>query len=594
MSGKKRKSGRLSITQHWLRNNLGVVVGILVVLEILLIVVVRNYYYSSTRQYLTSKMKIVTTAVVNASGDEQTNYNSQIRSLVESYDEKDKIELMAIKTDGEVDVTSSGFSPSENDNMTDYEDAKKSDTGIGTQIYELSTGEKVMAITSVISPKGSEYEALRMLSSMKNIDHQIFIMSMIITAIVVAVIMLMFFSGMFFIKSIVLPIRSINSITRRYATGDFSERLEKKRNDELGELCDSINYMAQELSNTEQMKNEFISSVSHELRTPLTAIRGWTETVTSMYEDKETFKKGMRVITSETERLSQMVEELLDFSRIQDNRLTLIMDTIDILAELGETVLIYQERAKALGITLNYYEPKMLPFVYGDKNRLRQVFINIVDNAIKYSNKGDTVSVEAYEEDNEVCISISDTGMGISKDDLPKVKTKFFKANHTRRGSGIGLAVADEIIQRHGGTLEINSEQGVGTTVMITLPCIEQKKKPDNQATVDVEAYEEDNEVCISISDTGMGISKDDLPKVKTKFFKANHTRRGSGIGLAVADEIIQRHGGTLEINSEQGVGTTVMITLPCIEQKKKPDNQATVDVELISSEPIENNDNVQ
>lgn len=173
------------------------VVGILVVLEILLIVVVRNYYYSSTRQYLTSKMKIVTTAVVNASGDEQTNYNSQIRSLVESYDEKDKIELMAIKTDGEVDVTSSGFSPSENDNMTDYEDAKKSDTGIGTQIYELSTGEKVMAITSVISPKGSEYEALRMLSSMKNIDHQIFIMSMIITAIVVAVIMLMFFSGMF-------------------------------------------------------------------------------------------------------------------------------------------------------------------------------------------------------------------------------------------------------------------------------------------------------------------------------------------------------------------------------------------------------------
>ena len=464
MSGKKRKSGRLSITQHWLRNNLGVVVGILVVLEILLIVVVRNYYYSSTRQYLTSKMKIVTTAVVNASGDEQTNYNSQIRSLVESYDEKDKIELMAIKTDGEVDVTSSGFSPSENDNMTDYEDAKKSDTGIGTQIYELSTGEKVMAITSVISPKGSEYEALRMLSSMKNIDHQIFIMSMIITAIVVAVIMLMFFSGMFFIKSIVLPIRSINSITRRYATGDFSE-----------------------LSNTEQMKNEFISSVSHELRTPLTAIRGWTETVTSMYEDKETFKKGMRVITSETERLSQMVEELLDFSRIQDNRLTLIMDTIDILAELGETVLIYQERAKALGITLNYYEPKMLPFVYGDKNRLRQVFINIVDNAIKYSNKGDTVSVEAHEEDNEVCISISDTGMGISKEDLPKVKTKFFKANHTRRGSGIGLAVADEIIQRHGGTLEINSEQGVGTTVMITLPCIEQKKKPDSQATVDVE-----------------------------------------------------------------------------------------------------------
>lgn len=466
---------------------MGVVTAILVLLEILLIVVVRNYYYSSTRQYLTSKMKIVTTAVMNASGDEQTNYNTEIRSLVEGYDEKDKIELMAIKTDGEVDVTSSGFSPSQGDDMADYEEAKISETGTGSQVYELSTGEKVMAVTSVISPRGSEYEALRMLSSMKNIDNQIFFISVIITVIVIAIVLLMFFSGMFFIKSIVIPVRSINSIARKFATGDFSERLEKKRNDELGELCDSINYMAEELSNTEQMKNEFISSVSHELRTPLTAIKGWTETVTAMYDDEETFKKGMRVITSETERLSQMVEELLDFSRIQDNRLTLIMDTIDILAELGETVLIYQERAKALGITLNYYEPKMLPFVYGDKNRLRQVFINIVDNAIKYSDKGDTVSVEAYEEDNEICISISDTGMGISKDDLPKVKTKFFKANHTRRGSGIGLAVADEIIQRHGGTLEINSEQGVGTTVMITLPCIEQKKKTDNQNTVDVE-----------------------------------------------------------------------------------------------------------
>ena len=151
-------------------------------------------------------------------------------------------------------------------------------------------------------------------------------------------------------------------------------------------------------------------------------------------------------------------------------------------------MLIYQERARALGIKLDYYEPEMLSFVYGDKNRLRQVFINIVDNAIKYSDKGDTVSVEAYEEHGEICISISDTGMGISAEDLPKVKTKFFKANHTRRGSGIGLAVADEIIQRHGGTLTINSEQGVGTTVLITLPCMEKKKDSEaDTSTTDVQ-----------------------------------------------------------------------------------------------------------
>ena len=487
MSRKNKKGIRHSIVNHWLRNSFGVIVTILVVIDVLMIILMKNYFYTSAKQYLTSKMKIVTSSVLNTSSDVQTNYNTQIRNLVESYEDKDKIELMAIKTDGLVDVTSSGFSPSGDDNMTDYTESKISDSGLGSQVYRLDTGEKVMAVTSVISAKGCEYEALRMLSSMKNVDRQIFTFSVLITVVVIAIILMMLFSGLFFVKSIVNPVRKMADASRKIAKGDFSQRIEKETDDELGELCDSINYMASELSNTEQMKNEFISSVSHELRTPLTAIKGWSETVEAMYGDVETFKKGMRVINSETERLSQMVEELLDFSRIQDNRLTLIMDTIDILAELGETMLIYQERARALGITLNYYEPQNLPFVYGDKNRLRQVFINIVDNAIKYSDKGDTVSVEAYEENNEICISVSDTGIGISKEDLPKVKTKFFKSNQTRRGSGIGLAVADEIIQRHGGTLTIDSEEGVGTTVMITLPCIEQKKNPDNQPTVDVE-----------------------------------------------------------------------------------------------------------
>lgn len=488
-----KKNSRTTITQHWLKNSLGFVAMILALLEILLIVVVRNYYYNSTRQYLTSKMNVVTTSLLKAKDDDQTNYNTEIRALVEGYEDKDKIELMAIKSDGLVDVTSSGFSVADMDDLSDYSYAKNSGNGMGSQVYKLPTGEKAMAVTAVISPKGSEYEALRMLTSMKNIDNQILIIALIITLIVTAIIMLMLFSGLFFIKSIVMPVRRIGDVARKFATGDFSERIEKDSDDELGDLCDSINYMAAELSNTEQMKNEFISSVSHELRTPLTAIKGWTETVTAMYEDKETFKKGMRVITSETERLSQMVEELLDFSRIQDNRLTLIMDTIDILAELGETVLIYQERARALNITLNYYEPQMLPFVYGDKNRLRQVFINIVDNAIKYSNKGDTVSVEAYEDNNEICILVSDTGMGISKEDLPKVKTKFFKANHTRRGSGIGLAVADEIITRHGGQLTIDSIEGKGTTVMITLPCIEQKENQKEEPTVNVELISSDD-----------------------------------------------------------------------------------------------------
>lgn len=152
----KNKYGRHSITQHWIRNSLGVVIVILLIVEVMLVLIVRNYYYSSARQYVTSRMNIVTGAVMNYGDDASVNYNSEIRSLVESYEDKDRIELMAIKSDGSVDITSSGFSPSQGTDMTDYENAKTDPSGIASQIFRLPTGEKVVAVTAVISPRGSE------------------------------------------------------------------------------------------------------------------------------------------------------------------------------------------------------------------------------------------------------------------------------------------------------------------------------------------------------------------------------------------------------------------------------------------------------
>ena len=163
------------------------------------------------------------------------------------------------------------------------------------------------------------------------------------------------------------------------------------------------------MSNSEQVKNDFISSVSHELRTPLTAIKGWAETLDDI-DDQETIKKGMRVISSESERLSSMVEELLDFSRIQNGRFNMLKANMDILAELGEAVLIYQEKARREGIEIIYNEPELLPFIHGDKNRLRQVFINIIDNAIKYSDAGGCVTIEAAKKGAYIEIIVSDTG----------------------------------------------------------------------------------------------------------------------------------------------------------------------------------------
>ena len=441
-------------------------------------VFVRSYYYGTARQYMTSRINMISSILQRSYNDPSASFSAEVRSIVENWSEKDKMELMVVDGRGRIGLTSSGFVPEESfDSMEDFNQALSSGTS-GYYTGKISSGENVMAVCLMLPDNDLGYSAVRLVSSMEKIDRSVSVITIIFIVICMAILILMFASGLYFIKSIVIPVRQIGSTARRYAVGDFSVRITKKNDDEIGELCDIVNHMASELELSEQMKNDFISSVSHELRTPLTAIKGWAETVGSMPDDQETIAKGMRVITSESERLSRMVEDLLDFSRMQNGKFSLNKNTMDILAELGDAVLIYTEKARKEGIDVIYDEPDMLPFVYGDRNRLRQVFVNIIDNAIKYSNKGGVVSVQATMSDaRHIEVDVSDTGCGISPQDLPKVKTKFYKANHTRRGSGIGLAVADEIVTLHGGKLEIFSEQGVGTTVTITLPVQKQDDK---------------------------------------------------------------------------------------------------------------------
>ena len=267
------------------------------------------------------------------------------------------------------------------------------------------------------------------------------------------------------------PLSAMANVAIAMSKGDFDVRVKKEKDDELGALCDSINDMAAELGTAEKMKTDFISSVSHELRTPLTSIKGWAETLQTGGIVRETYDKGMNVIVREAERLSGMVEELLDFSRMQSGRMRLILKKIDLLAELDEAVYMFTDRARTEHKNLIYdEEDTMLSPILGDVNRLRQVFINVIDNALKYTNPGGTVRVSAYEDDGFIRVIIKDSGCGIPAEHLPNVKKKFYKANQNVRGNGIGLAVANEIMELHSGSLDIDSEEGMGTTVIITIP----------------------------------------------------------------------------------------------------------------------------
>ena len=341
-----------------------------------------------------------------------------------------------------------------------------------------TNGENVFCVTIASPSSSGDVLALRLMASLEPAEGQILRLALMYILIGVAVVGFILLANLIFLQSIVKPVIEVEKTARRIAGGDFDVRIDNKYKDEMGDLCDIINYMADELSQSENMKNEFISSVSHELRTPLTAIRGWSETLNDDVNcNKSMREKGLKVIMSETERLSSIVEDLLDFSKIQGGRFSIKNEKMDILAELEEAILAFSEKAKREGIELVYNEPQMLSPVLGDRNRVRQVFVNILDNAIKYSEAGGHIYVNAGEEYGIIYISVRDEGCGISPEDLPKIKKKFFKANLTKRGSGIGLAVVDEIVSMLSGTFEIKSQLGVGTEVIVSFPVMPQDKE---------------------------------------------------------------------------------------------------------------------
>lgn len=481
------------ITKRWMLNTLSVIVTIIILIVTILIFSVTYIFQSQVEQELHAASNELSMVFSGFKGENSTAFNAAARDYIENFEKKEQMGVMVLNSSGRVILTSTGFIPSENENITDFEDAKNSGESYAFWRGTLLSGEHAMSETRLVTDKNNTViGAIRYIVSMEPAMGRILVISIFVVAFGLLVIGMVVLSGLLFIRSIVKPIRRLSEAAAQIAQGDFSasEKIEHKYDDEIGDLCDAVSGMAKDLQTTEQMKNDFISRVSHELRTPLTAIKGWAETMQLSERgtlDRRTFDRGMGVIIKESSRLTSIVEELLDFGRIQSGRMVLMNEKMDILAEFDETVYMLKERAVEEGIHLLYDEPDVVyPPIYGDRNRLRQVFLNILDNALKYTPKGGVVAAQViYSKDDpdEIKIVVTDTGCGISAEDLPKVKEKFFKANQTVGGSGIGLAVADEIMNLHHGSLTIESGEGVGTTVTLTFPIYKEggeKTLPDS------------------------------------------------------------------------------------------------------------------
>ncbi len=464
------------LSNRWVRSNLLVTILLLLAVEILLMVYTVNANYSKAYQTLRSEIALLSSRFDAVETAPERERAALLRTMVqEAAASQDAVyTLQLLDENGRLYATSDGFLPDADAPVP--EDFSLAYTAENRQGESLQTGTgspETLAITWLIPAPVRQVVAVRLVGSLQAINQQILQVLGVSVCVMAACFGLILFTGMYFVRSIVRPIAQVEAMATKIAGGDFDIRLKKKHNDEIGRLCETINHMAEELSKTDKLKNEFISSVSHELRTPLTSIKGWTETLQQVDDVHDAnYVRGMRIISSETDRLYGMVEELLDFSRMQNKGLQLDLKPLDLAAEAGEAVLMVQQRATQAGVSITYEEPEAVLAVSGDANRLRQVLLNLLDNALKYSPAGSRVDVRAFLDAGSCCVSISDQGPGIAPDELELVKTRFYKGRGAVRGSGIGLAVVDEILQGHGGRLLLTSTQGQGTTATICLNAI--------------------------------------------------------------------------------------------------------------------------
>ena len=478
LPGKRKKEGqeqkkkavrRGVLRRRWLVNTLVTTFAIVAIAVSAFSLAIYNYYLATIAATLESKAQTAAGMFQNYT---ETTYLYAARQFLNQFEEKNTIEVQFLTPDGEVRMTSlmdiSGATP-QGEDIEEAIQTKELSTWRGE---DTSTQDYLMAASAPIVYNGSVVGVVRLVTSLRLLQAQMLKVVGISVLVGMVIIALMVLYASYFIRMILEPVTRVTETAKRIAAGSYGVQMEVRGDDEMGQLVDAINDMSMKIDQAEKTQSEFISSVSHELRTPLTAINGWAETLyNGEVRDAEDVKKGMGIIVSEARRLTNMVEELLEFSRIETGRFNLSVEPIDIKAELEDAVYTYREFFRRKGLKLEYIEcEEEFPPISGDPERLRQVFCNLLDNADKHGGSGGEVDVSIHPEGNMVAIRVRDFGPGVPEEELPYVKYKFYKGSSKARGSGIGLAVCEEIVTCHGGTLDIENAMGGGCVVTLRLP----------------------------------------------------------------------------------------------------------------------------
>lgn len=459
------------LRKRWLVNTLSIVFALGLVCALTVTAVFALNQYSGLESDMRFRAKTTTSLFSDYINQSDSEYYDSCMRYTQGFDEAEGIQLQIIDMQGYI-AASSG---DEWENMAPgTPEIPKAMDKRALEVYlgaDPVTGIRIMAVSSPLVFHDEVVGALRYVTPTATVDQKILFTGLICIGILAVILVIVALSSDFFIRSVMGQVTEITDKARRIANGTYGVQIQTRYADEIGELADTINELSAKISQNEKMQAEFISQLSHELRTPLTAINGWTETLLADETMDADTRQGMKVISREAKRLTEMVVELLDFTRMQDGRMTLNIEQADIRSEFEDTVFMYGSRLSQDGIDLQYLDDDSeIPEISCDPKRLRQVFLNILDNAAKHGGAGKRIEAAISHEGEEVVVRIRDFGPGIPEDEIPLVKKKFYKGSSSARGTGIGLAVCDEIVQMHDGTLTLENAVGGGTLVTVRLP----------------------------------------------------------------------------------------------------------------------------
>ncbi|MBQ7026116.1 MAG: HAMP domain-containing histidine kinase [Peptococcaceae bacterium] len=468
-----------SIRRRLIGNYVTVALVTVLILEGLFAVAISEYYMGGIERILINQAE-TSASFFNRYADAGDIYKKS-NYIFENFDIDESALIEVIAPHGQVVIDSTGSSSTERVMSNDVMQALKGK--IGTVWRGRSNlDEPVIAASAPIYDGDSVVGVLRYVSSLTptyTILGQMFVVLLLFGLAVVGV---AFLYGRAMAKRILEPVQELVRVTEEVAQGNYKVTAIKYHNDEIGQLVDAVNIMTKEITRADQAKNEFISSISHELRTPLAAIKGWAETMQDMKDDLEVVEEGLAIVSKETDRLIILVNELLEFSRLQAHRIELRKEEISVFDQLENVIGQFTVRCQQERVKMTLLSDEQETWVFADYNRLKQVLINIVDNAMKFTvGRPDAeIRISSQVLDDQIIVIVEDNGSGISPEDLIRVKEKFYKGSSNKSGTGLGLSIASEIMELHGGKMLIDSTLDIGTKVVLVMPFFYDVQQLDN------------------------------------------------------------------------------------------------------------------